>query len=292
MGDVVAALAEAGHAADVVRRPPSSGHWCTAVVVSYAGAGQVASLRRLADRVWLDAIDSWILLDGSGLRAGHPAYAARGLRDASRLLRMGQVDLATWISRADLRSDRRTVRARRRLVLPGRVDAPAVRPAGERRAVLVGDWAYPPNRDGLRWVVDRVLPHTPAPLHVYGAGVPPLPARVRVHGYVEDPAELYSAGDVHLGALRFGAGVKRKVLQPLLAGLPVVSTRAGAHGLLAHPLLTVEDDPVCFAAALDRRLAAPPEVAPAVPSALLDGDDREQVLTWLRGCEGATRRTR
>ena len=179
-----------------------------AVAVSYACAGHVTELRRRAPRVWLDAVDSWSLVNGSGLRHGHVSYAARAVRDGWRLANMARPDLVTWISGADLARDRRTVRGARRLVLPGR---------------------------------------TPA--------VP----------------------------VAFGAGVKRKVLAPLLAGLPVVTTTAGAHGLRDHPALVRCDQPSAFAGALVRRLEAAAVLAPVSPADLLDADDSAAVLAWLRG---------
>ncbi|MCW2606206.1 MAG: glycosyl transferase [Frankiales bacterium] len=283
VADVVAVLEESGHAVDVVQRLPTSGRWCTGVAVSYASAGHVRGLQALTDRTWLDAMDSWLLVDGSGLRRGHLSYGARAVRDGARLLRMPDVDLATWISAADRRADGATVRAGRRAVLPGRTDAPPVQDSEGCRAVVVGDWGYPPNRDGLRWLLEHVLPLTTARVSVYGPGAP-ASARLDVRGYVADLTELYRRGDVHLGPVRFGGGVKRKVLQPLLAGLPVVSTSAGAHGLRPHPLLDVADQPAAFAAALDRRLAAPAVLAPPAPGTLLDADERVEVLRWLQAC--------
>lgn len=287
VGDVLAVLKESGHEVDVMQEVPDVGRWCTGVAVSYSSAGHVRRLRRVAPRTWLDAMDSWLLLDGSGLRTGDLSYGARAARDATRLLTMPKVDLVTYISGADRSRDRRTVRGRRRLVLPGLVARPPVRPSTQRRAVVVGDWGYPPNRNGLDWLLQRVLPGFATPLSVYGPAAPAVRAPgVTVRGYVERPDELYAAGDVHLCPVRFGGGVKRKVLQPLLAGLPVVTTTAGAHGLRRHPLLDVHDRPEDFAAAVDRRAAAEVAVRPPDAADVLDADERDDVLTWLRACHG------
>lgn len=294
VGDVVAVLREAGlsvrqvEAADV----PSAGDgWCLGVAVSYAGAGSVRALGRLAPAVWLDCVDSWLAVNLSGMRAGRPSYLARGVRDAARLALMPQPDLATWISQADRAQDGRTVRAARRLVLPARPLTPALSPArgDEPRAVLVGDWTYAPNRDGLAWFRSRCLPLVEQALgtrawsaHVYGTGAPDLQGRLQNHGWVEDEAELYRTGDVHVAPVAHGGGVKRKVLQPLLAGLPVVTTPSGAHGLRRSAGLDVCASPRSFAGALARRLVeAPPVLRPTLQD-VVDADDSAAVLAWLR----------
>lgn len=280
--DVCAALTETGYAPTQTTDPaPHGAGWDLGVAVSYASAGSLRGLRRQCRRTWLDAADSWLLVDGSGVRAGYASYALRAVRDGARLLAAPTADLVTYISGADLRSDRGTARGRRRFVLPGRLPE-AVRPLPSegRRPVLAGDWDYPPNRDGLRWLVREVLPRLDIPVHVYGRGdVPPHPLLVQ-HGYAPDARELLQEGDVHLAAVRFGGGVKRKVLQPLLAGLPVVATPAAAHGLRAQPLLTVAARTDDFAAAVRWWLAVPPHERP-VASPPADRDDRALVQVWL-----------
>lgn len=292
--EVIAAVSASGYAVERVQLAEVdrwSAHVDLLVAVSYACADTVRVLRGRAERVWLDAVDSWLLVNGSAMRHGRPSYLLRTVRDATRLARMPQVGLVTYISAADRQSDRRTVRADQRLVLPPQVPAQlkALRAAGDRRVVLTGDWRYPPNRDGLRWFLRKVLPrvHEQAAFDwevaVYGPGwAESPPPRVVVHGYVDAETGLYRRGDVHVAPVRFGGGVKRKVVQPLVAGLPVVTTPAGAHGLRAHSLLDVHRDAAGFSSAIARRLTEHPVVAPACLSDLLDADDSASVGAWLR----------
>jgi hypothetical protein len=293
--EVVALLQSTGHT--VLRTTPQELRNLTcdadlAVAVSYACACALPDLRARAPRLWLDAVDSWLLVNGSGLLRGRPSYALRAARDAWRIARMGRPDLVTYISGADLRQDRGTISGSRLLVLPGQ--SPAVTAAAEgteRRLVIAGDWSYPPNRDGLRWFLRRVLPEleqlAPADawhVAVYGDAAVVLDTeRVRYVGYVADAGELYREGDVHAAPVQFGGGVKRKVLSPLLAGLPVVTTPAGAHGLRAHPLLDVQRGPRGFAAAVARRLCHDASASsPVSAHEVLDQDDSALVTAWLR----------
>lgn len=282
LADIRAVLADAGHDVTVVRREQvadAGGGWDVGVAVSYASAGALRDLAGRSRRLWLDAVDSWLLVDGSGVRARRPAYLARAVRDAVRVSRTPRVDLLTYISAADRRGDRGTLRATSRLVLPGRSTPPPLSAGGRKpRLVLAGDWAYPPNVDGLRWLRRHVVPRLTVPVHVYGHGAPEGAGLVR-HGHVDDERELYAPGDVHLAPVYYGGGVKRKVLQPLLAGLPVVARSPAARGLLPHPLLEVADAPADFAAAAGRRLGESAVVAP--PPVLPDRDDTAAIVQWL-----------
>jgi O-antigen biosynthesis protein len=55
--------------------------------------------------------------------------------------------------------------------------------------------------------------------------------RVEVVGFVPDPYERLSRARVHVHPLRFGAGIKLKLIDTMAAGLPFVTTRTGAEGL-------------------------------------------------------------
>ena len=129
--------------------------------------------------------------------------------------------------------------------------------------MFVAGFAHPPNVDAAEWLVREVMPevwrHAPqVRLSLVGANptdrVKALAGeRVEVTGFVSD-AELqrrYLAARVAVVPLRFGAGVKSKVVEALQQGLPLVTTQVGAQGLdgLAG-ISAVADEPAGLAAAL------------------------------------------
>lgn len=141
-----------------------------------------------------------------------------------------------------------------RLLEPG-VDARAVSPyaydhfvhdalpAGRAGVLFVAGFAHPPNIDAARFLVDDVMPllweHDPE-LRLTLVGANPSAevmemrsARVEVTGYVTDEAlaDLYRSARVAVVPLRFGAGVKSKVVEAMQQGLPLVTTTVGAQGL-------------------------------------------------------------
>lgn len=62
---------------------------------------------------------------------------------------------------------------------------------------------------------------------------------VHVTGPVDDPTPAFSAASFCIAPLRFGAGVKIKVLQMLEAGARVIATPVGAEGIPASDRLVV-----------------------------------------------------
>jgi GT2 family glycosyltransferase len=149
-------------------------------------------------------------------------------------------------------------------VLPNWIETVA-KPAGfqERSDLLFfGGFlagAGSPNEDALLHLVRDVMPilwerEPELRLHVVGAD--PTAAvealhgeRVNVVGFVEDPAEWLARTRVHLSPMRFGSGIKLKLLDTIAAGQPFVTTDVGAEGLPLGSLrsLLVAEEPADLA---------------------------------------------
>lgn len=109
--------------------------------------------------------------------------------------------------------------------------------------LFVGGFGHPPNVDAVQWFIQAVMPHLLAKqpelkLNIVGSNVPDaiknlVSEHVIVHGFLSDDAlsELYKKVRVVVVPLRFGAGVKGKVLEALQAGVPIVTTSIGAEGI-------------------------------------------------------------
>lgn len=119
--------------------------------------------------------------------------------------------------------------------------------------LFVAGFAHPPNVDAACWLVREILPrvwsrHPGVRLHLVGSNPAPevralADARVRVTGYVSD-AELeayYARCRVAAAPLRFGGGMKGKVLEAMRHGLPMVTTPVGVQGLSAAAFLPHAD---------------------------------------------------
>jgi GT2 family glycosyltransferase/glycosyltransferase involved in cell wall biosynthesis len=133
--------------------------------------------------------------------------------------------------------------------------------------IFVAGFMHPPNVDAAIWLVKEILPRirTGRPdvrLMLVGSHpaqeVRELAAdNIEVTGFVSDEelSSRYAAARVAVCPLRFGAGVKFKVIESMQHGLPLVTTPVGAQGLAGlEAACDVHADPDTFAAAVLRLL--------------------------------------
>ncbi len=125
----------------------------------------------------------------------------------------------------------------------------------DRRNVLfVGGFAHAPNEDGALWFARKVWPivHRSCPAYrLCLVGADPSDAVVSlgrsdvlVTGHLpeRDLIAFYHSARVVVAPLRFGAGLKGKVLEAMRYGVPCVTTSVGAQGLSDADFLRVTDD--------------------------------------------------
>jgi glycosyltransferase involved in cell wall biosynthesis len=109
--------------------------------------------------------------------------------------------------------------------------------------LFVGGFNHTPNVDAVLWFVTEIFPVISARLpdvffYVVGSNPPPQllalhGERVRVLGFVDDQRlnSLYDEVRMVVVPLRFGAGVKGKVVEAIHKGVPLVSTSIGLEGI-------------------------------------------------------------
>lgn len=133
---------------------------------------------------------------------------------------------------------------------------------GKREGLLfVGGFAHQPNVDGILWFMNDIYPAVreqlgEVTLRVVGAN-PPEALRGRpgvvLAGAVSDAElqALYDRSRVVVAPLRYGAGIKGKVVEAVFQRVPLVTTTIGAEGMPEpEAVLEVSDLPHDFAAAV------------------------------------------
>ncbi len=129
--------------------------------------------------------------------------------------------------------------------------------------ITIGNFRHAPNWDAVLWLkqliwplIRKQLPETE--LHIYGS-YPPRKATAlhkpeegfHLLGWTHDAMEVMKQARICLAPLRFGAGIKGKLADAMLAGTPGVTTSIGAEAMTGGlPWCgDIKDDPEDFAQA-------------------------------------------
>ena len=147
---------------------------------------------------------------------------------------------------------------------------PAYQAEGRPDLICVGGFGHAPNVDAAKWTVREIMPllwekRPDATVHFVGSEMPDEikalgSERVVMHGRLsdEDLAALYKRSRMSLIPLRYGAGMKGKVVEAFEEGIPVVSTSIGLEGFTGLPkAITPADTAKAFAKRILELLADP-----------------------------------
>jgi glycosyltransferase involved in cell wall biosynthesis len=155
------------------------------------------------------------------------------------------------------------------LVKKGRVIQPYVYDDPPKREqlgdglIFVGGFKHSPNVDGILWFINEIFPLVlkeipEMKLTIIGSDIP-LDITLASFKYsqnivipdhfVTDPelAEYYKNARICIVPLRYGAGVKGKVVEAMYYGVPIISTNIGWQGM---PIVSGNDDPEHFAGSI------------------------------------------
>ena len=138
---------------------------------------------------------------------------------------------------------------------PEQVSQVVHRNSGAPTILHLGTMFWPPNVHGVLWFVREVLPlvhqQVPEARFVVVGKNPPAEVqalatdpRIEVTGYVIDPMPYLEAADAFVVPLHAGGGMRVKIVDAWLWGLPMVSTPIGAEGIKVRDgenLLLAED---------------------------------------------------
>ncbi len=109
--------------------------------------------------------------------------------------------------------------------------------------LFVGGFNHPPNTDAVKWFISEIFPLIKSKipsieLIVVGSNVPPDIRNLSGNGVViagrlseNELLEQYRTRRLVIAPLRYGAGVKGKIVEAMYYGIPVVTTSTGAEGI-------------------------------------------------------------
>ncbi len=114
--------------------------------------------------------------------------------------------------------------------------------------ITIGNFRHEPNWDSVLWLKHQLWPliraqfaqaNLVAPeLHIYGAYPPPKATQLHnakegfhIKGWADDAQAVMQNARVCLAPLRFGAGIKGKLMDAMHCGTPSVTTRIGCESM-------------------------------------------------------------
>ena len=131
----------------------------------------------------------------------------------------------------------------------------------EKAITFMGTLSWEPNIDGLIWFINEVWPkiitlHPDCKFYILGKTPDERiikatnnDNRIVFTGFIENLESYLKKTRVYIAPLRFGSGMKVKVLEGLYRGVPTVSTSVGIEGLKVYSgkEIMVADDSEIFA---------------------------------------------
>lgn len=132
--------------------------------------------------------------------------------------------------------------------------------ADRKDLLFVGGFNHRPNRDAVEWFLKEIFPKVRAVVpgikfNIVGSNMPEeikalANENVIIHGFVSDETlrGLYDSCRVTVAPLRYGAGVKGKIVDALYYRSVVVTTTIGAEGIPHEPMpFSIADEAEAFA---------------------------------------------
>ncbi|MCP9319598.1 Hint domain-containing protein [Acetobacter persici] len=167
---------------------------------------------------------------------------ARQLRDAEYAAAR-QADVVLTHSTVEAAILRRDVPGVEVHIVPWEVAVKKRTPAFDARqgVLFLGNFSHAPNSDAAFWLAEEIMPliwRQRPDIHCVIAGAD-MPEQIRqlaapsieVIGHVPDCGTLFDKVRLSIAPLRFGAGVKGKILDSMAAGVPCVMTPIAAEGM-------------------------------------------------------------
>ena len=108
-------------------------------------------------------------------------------------------------------------------------------PSVHLRLGFLADFAWWPNQQNWKWLVNDIMPkiRRPIAVHVFGRQserIPPCDGVV-VHGFVRELRAVWEQVDIMICPVRTGAGVNIKLAESLYHRMPVLATTHAIRGL-------------------------------------------------------------
>jgi polysaccharide biosynthesis protein PslH len=114
-------------------------------------------------------------------------------------------------------------------------------PSGEKLVLLFVGSPFYANQYGIKWFVDKVLPHVDMTLTIVGRSWDEhnylrYNNKVMTPGYIENIGDIYANSDIVISPIFHGSGMKVKIAEALSYGKKIVGTNLSFVGYDKHEI--------------------------------------------------------
>jgi glycosyltransferase involved in cell wall biosynthesis len=131
--------------------------------------------------------------------------------------------------------------------------------ASKKDIIFIGGFNHKPNEDAVVWFIENIFPLikkniTEARFIILGSNPTETITKLKsediiVTGFIKNIDPYFQNAKVFVAPIRYGAGLKGKIIHAMSFGLPIVTTSIGAEGmnLAKNEIVKVADNPKDFA---------------------------------------------
>ena len=171
---------------------------------------------------------------------------------------MRKADITTYPSEIEIEEIHRIDPSIQAMAIPAYiyddVDSTTYSLSERKDLFFIGGYTHGPNVDAVKWFVGEILPIVQKEIpgiriHIAGSNMPQdlidlASDSVIIDGLLSDEQleQFYHTIRLNIVPLRYGAGIKGKIVESMRYGLPVVTTTCGAEGIIsAESVLAIVD---------------------------------------------------
>jgi glycosyltransferase involved in cell wall biosynthesis len=237
---------------------------------AYVANSHLDRIRRLVPKtpIIFNTVDLHFLREEREVALGAPAervFQARRTKEVELSI-VSRSDLTVVLSSVEQAILADMVPNAKTVVWPIVQDMPGLEAPlpGRRDIVFIGGFMHRPNVDAVLYFAHHIWPtirrNLPdAKFIVIGSDPTPeilalgeRESAIEIRGFVQDLSAVLRSCRLTVAPIRFGAGIKGKVISSLAAGVPCVATPVAVEGMGLTPGedIMMASEPACFAAAV------------------------------------------
>jgi hypothetical protein len=210
------------------------------ILTPFTAAKAAKKARKESQILWMDYCDSGMKTRFTRIFYGEPLQMLAIIRDLYYSVLHPKYDLKSFISSNDAKISRIFANKQDKIcIVPNTFNELKLNKSVSKRFIFVGDGFYGPNKKAIIYL-SAIFKKIKGDYQVLivGRNQSKKNNKFQYIDFIDDKS-LYCESDIHLAPIFSGAGIKNKVVIPLMLGITVLTTPHGAKGLKVRSNLRI-----------------------------------------------------